>query len=107
MATLKSIKKTTQCRPSARVGHRAPEERAWVGHSLTFKPHAISDMQWEALNPKHCSTIGNVGNVGEKGRCAYGPNGWPLKNAFVPQKSYRVLGGRNTDMCSSEAHNSF
>jgi len=49
MATLKSIKKTTQCRPSARVGHRAPEERAWVGHSLTFKPHAISDMQWEAL----------------------------------------------------------
>ncbi len=49
MATLESIKKTTQCRPSARVGHRAPEERAWVGHSLTFKPHAISDMQWEAL----------------------------------------------------------
>lgn len=53
MATLKSImksiKKTPQCRPSAGVGHRAPEERAWVGHSLTFKPHAMSDMQWEAL----------------------------------------------------------
>lgn len=53
MATLtnimKSIKNTPQCRPSAGVGHRAPEERAWVGHSLTFKPHAMSDMQWEAL----------------------------------------------------------
>ena len=53
MATLKSImksiKKTPQCRPSASVGHSAPEERAWVGHSLTFKPHAMSDMQWEAL----------------------------------------------------------
>ena len=53
MATLKSImksiKKTPQCRPSASVGHSAPEERAWVGHSLTFKPHAMPDMQWEAL----------------------------------------------------------
>ena len=46
---MKSIKKVPQCRPSDSVGHRAPEERAWVGHSLTFKPCHMSDMQWEAL----------------------------------------------------------
>ena len=46
---MKSIKKAPRCRPSVSVGHGAPEERAWVGHSLTFKPHAMSDMQWEAL----------------------------------------------------------
>ena len=53
MATLanmfKSIKKTPRCKPSARVGNCAPEERACVGHSLTFKPCHMSDMQWEAL----------------------------------------------------------
>ena len=53
MATLssimKSIKKAPRCRRSVSVGHSAPEERAWVGHSLTFKPHAMTTMQWEAL----------------------------------------------------------
>ena len=52
---MKSIKKTPECKPSPRVGHRAPEERAHVGHRLVFKPHRMSNMQWQALkqNKQH------------------------------------------------------
>jgi len=46
----KSIQKQPRCKPSARVGHRAPEQRAHVSHPLVFKPHNMSDMQWRALH---------------------------------------------------------
>ena len=46
----KSIRKPPQCKPSARVGNSAPEQRADVSHRLAFKPHNMSDRQWQALN---------------------------------------------------------
>ena len=46
----KSIKKPPRCKPSARVGNSAPEQRADVSHRLAFKPHNMSDRQWQALH---------------------------------------------------------
>ena len=114
---MKSIEKTPKCKPSARVGHRAPEQRAWVNHRLNFKPHHMSNMQWQALQQNKQHNLNRERAVGERIRAedaavVHIQRAWRTKKGhtytydsydFPPPAPMKRRPGEQTDSESSDS----